>query len=299
MPAWDPEVDVDERLARTLIRTHFPTLDWHTLRRIGAGWDNTVWATADGIAFRFPRREIAIPGVEREIAILPALAPHLPLAIPEATHVGRPSDLFRWPWFGSRLITGCELAEARYSEAQRTALAPLLGLFLRTLHNLPLHLAQALPVDPLRRADMAVRVPMTREALAEVATQWAAPGWVGELLEEAEQLPAAAQIVLVHGDLHIRHLLVDEARGLTGVIDWGDTCRAHPCIDLSLYWSLLPPAGRAAFLTAYGSIEHDELIRARVLALFLCATLAAYAHAEGMQELEREAISGLQRAVLY
>jgi hypothetical protein len=32
------------------------------------GWDNTVWVMRDGIAFRFPRREIALAGVAREIS---------------------------------------------------------------------------------------------------------------------------------------------------------------------------------------------------------------------------------------
>ena len=36
-------------------------------------------------------------------------------------------------------------------------------------------------------------------------------------------------------------------------------------------------------------------MRARVLALFLNAVLAIYAHHEGMAALEREAIAGLER----
>jgi aminoglycoside phosphotransferase (APT) family kinase protein len=277
MADWDPEVDVDEALARTLIAECFPALDSSSLRRIGTGWENVVWATADGIAFRFPRRQVAMLGVEREIAILPALAPCLPLAVPDATYPGSPSALFPWPWFGSRLIAGREIASAYLSDAQRTALAPRLGLFLRTLHSLRLSCAVALPLDPMDRADMAIRVPKTREALAKVASLWT---------------------LLVHGDLHVRHLLVDDACELAGVIDWGDVCLAHPSADLSLYWSLLPPSGRAAFLESYGPVEGHGLVRARVLALFLCATLASYAHAEAIPDLEREAIGGLHRTLL-
>jgi hypothetical protein len=36
-------------------------------------------------------------------------------------------------------------------------------------------------------------------------------------------------------------------------------------------------------------------MRARVLALFLCAALAVYAHHEGMRSVEREAVEGLWR----
>jgi len=103
--------------------------------------------------------------------------------------------------------------------------------------------------------------------------------------------------VLVHGDLHVRHLLVDEGGALTGVIDWGDVCRADRAADLSLVWSLLPPAGRAAFLDEYGPVDEGTLLRARVLALFLCALLAVYARDERSPSLERESRAGLERAL--
>jgi aminoglycoside phosphotransferase (APT) family kinase protein len=102
------------------------------------------------------------------------------------------------------------------------------------------------------RTQMAIRVPKTRDALAMVAPLWRTPSAIGGLLEQAERLPAPEAIALVHGDLHVRHLLVDDAGVLAGVIDWGDVCRAHPSADLSLFWSLLPAAGRHAFLAAYG-----------------------------------------------
>ena len=50
-----------------------------------------MWVTGDAIAFRFPRRRSAIPGVRREIAILPELAPQLPSPIPDAAYAGAPA----------------------------------------------------------------------------------------------------------------------------------------------------------------------------------------------------------------
>jgi aminoglycoside phosphotransferase (APT) family kinase protein len=123
MPEWDSEIEVGEDLARALIAAQFSELDATSLRRIGEGWDNIVWATGDDIAFRFPRREIAIPGVEREMAILPELAAQLPAPIPDATYAGAPSAEFPWPWFGSRLIAGQEVALAGLNASQRGKLA--------------------------------------------------------------------------------------------------------------------------------------------------------------------------------
>jgi hypothetical protein len=82
MPVWESEIEVGEDLARTLIAEQFPDLDVMSLVRLGEGWDNTVWATGEDIAFRFPRRAIAIPGVQREMAILPELAAQLPARSP-------------------------------------------------------------------------------------------------------------------------------------------------------------------------------------------------------------------------
>jgi aminoglycoside phosphotransferase (APT) family kinase protein len=295
---WDAETTVDEALARALIIEQFPHLAVGSLRLIGEGWDNTVWATGDGVAFRFPRRRIAIPGVEREIALLPELAPQLPVAIPDAAFAGAPTERFPWPWFGSRLITGREIVHSDLDDDQMGALAGDLGEFLRCLHGVDLAWPERLEIDPMGRGDMARRVPQARRALAAVAPIWRAPDRARHILDDAEAIPRSQATVLVHGDLHARQLLVDDAGRLTGVIDWGDVCRADPSVDLSLYWSLFPPAARTTFLAAYGDVPESGLMRARVLALFLCATLAVYARSESMTGLEREAVGGLQRALI-
>ena len=98
--------------------------------------------------------------------MLPALAPLLPLPIPQPVFVGRPTSAFPWPFFGGPVVPGRELAEARLSDDARSALARPLGRFLRALHaaEIPVEL----PVDPISRADMGFRVPRARERLAEL-----------------------------------------------------------------------------------------------------------------------------------
>jgi aminoglycoside phosphotransferase (APT) family kinase protein len=299
---WSAEIVVDADLARRLIGAQFPHLDTDSLRLLAEGWDNTVWIADDEWAFRFPRRAIAVPLVERELATLPVVAPLLSAAIPVPVFVGRPADGYPWPFFAARLIPGRELADAALDDAARIRLARPLGAFLRALHESATHDAvaahYALPVDPNGRADMALRVPRTRERLAEAGRLGLArlPSTVDRLLEAARGLPAPEATAFAHGDLHLRHLLVDEDGALTGVIDWGDVCVADPAIDLQLVWSVLPPEGRAAFLDAYGPVSEEQLLRARVLALFLSAVLAVYGRAEGRANLEREAVQGLVRA---
>lgn len=297
MPSWDAERIVDERLARQLISTHFPRLDVSELRPLGQGFDNTVWVTRDRVAFRFPRRAIAVPGVERELSILPVLASRLPVRIPDAAYIAGPSEEFPWPWFGSTLIEGRELAVSGLDDASRIALAPQLAACLRELHDLRLPQTASLPVDPFGRTEIRGRVQKTREAIESVAPMWRAPPAVAEILANAEALPAPASTTLVHGDLHARHVLIDGDGRMAGVIDWGDICRADPSADLSLVWSDLPPEGRDAFTAVYGEIDENRLLRARVIALFLGAALAAYARELGMAELESQMIAGLHRTL--
>ena len=136
---------------------------------------------------------------------------------------------------------------------------------------------------------MAFRVPKTHEALERLGLR--PPAW----LDAARDLPPVEPACLVHGDLHFRHVLIDGG-AISGVIDWGDVCRGDPSVDLPLYWCALSPAGREAFLDAYGVVSEEQLLRARVLAVFLCAVLAHYGAAEGLPVVEREALDGLRRA---
>ena len=304
MPQWDAEVTIDAELVRALLGEQFAELDASSARLLGEGWDNSVWLVEERLAFRFPRREIAVPGVEREIDLLPRLAARLPLPVPLPIHVGRPSERFRWPFFGCRVLHGDEPATAAPTDQDRVAFAPALGRFLHVLHapetRAAIDPAARLPLDPTRRGDMPWRVARSRAQVDLLRAEgvWAAPAVVERILAEAERLPAASGPgVLAHGDLHVRHVLVAEGT-LVGVIDWGDVCVADAAIDLSLVWSLLPPGGRDAFVEKYGPVSPHRRLRARVLALNLCSMLALYARDVGNASLERESLAGLERTLV-
>jgi aminoglycoside phosphotransferase (APT) family kinase protein len=294
MPVWSPDLVIDEPLVRRLL-AQFPELDVRSLRKLAEGWDNGVWLVDERWAFRFPHRGIAIPGFERELEVLPKL-PDLPLPVPRPAFVGQPDDGFPWPFFGAELLPGVEAGEARLDDSMRIDVGIQLARCLRDLHAVELDVP--LPYDANGRTDMRRRATLAREQLADVEALgvWRAPPRVEELLAEAVELPPPEAPVLVHGDLHFRHLLV--AGGVaSGVIDWGDVCRSDPAIDLPLLWSFVPPRGRAAFLDAYGPVNESQLLRARVLAVQLCAALAHYGRVEANRTVEREAVAGLERAL--
>jgi aminoglycoside phosphotransferase (APT) family kinase protein len=141
---------------------------------------------------------------------------------------------------------------------------------------------------------------MARERLARLAAagRYAENPAVDRLLAAGEDLgPAPGPPVICHGDLHARHLLVDGEGTATGVIDWGDLCLADPAVDLSLAYGGFTGAARRELLAAYSRpVGPDRELRARVLAVFLCAVLAEYAADVGARALLADSLAGLTRA---
>ncbi len=300
MPQWDPEVTVDPTLAHALIAGQFPQLADLPVRPFDAGWDNTVFRVGDDLLFRFPRREIAVPGVRREIAVLGRLAPHLPLPIPVPLHVGAPALGFPWPWFGAPRLPGVGLMTTGLPFEDRAAVGAALGEFLRALHSpvLAAEVGEGLPPDPTRRADMPYRVALTRARLHELAEagEWIDDAATHALLDAAATLPPSSGRAVLHGDLHAAHVLV-AGDAVTGVIDWGDLCVGDPAIDLSIAFGALAGPSRAAFLAARGPLDAATELRARTIAVTLAAILLAYAIDQDLPHVAAECRRALVAAV--
>jgi aminoglycoside phosphotransferase (APT) family kinase protein len=302
MPLWDAEVEIDAERARELIGTQFPELAGAEIRRLATGWDNSVFVVAERWAFRFPRRQVAVALIEREVEVLPRLAPNLPLPVPEPRWVGAPDAGYPWPWAGAPFLPGRELADADLPDERRVELATSIGAFLHDLHapRLRSRIGPGLPVDPNRRADMGFRVAATRRRLEELddAGLWQATPEVHRLLDDAAGLPPSPRTAVCHGDLHARHLLVDDAGRATGVIDWGDVCVGDPALDLAVAYGAFVGPARAALLEAYARpVDGLAELRARVIAVFLGAVLVLYADDVGNAALRAESARSLDRAV--
>lgn len=156
--------------AASLVGECFPQLRGAVARRLATGWDNTVMRVGDDWLFRFPRREVAVPGVAREIAVLPRLAPRLPLPIPVPELIAADGmETFPWPFWGARLVPGRELAESGLGEAERVEAARGIGAFLRALH------------DPALVAEVGADLPYDRcgGGSLQCARPWLWNGWTG------------------------------------------------------------------------------------------------------------------------
>jgi aminoglycoside phosphotransferase (APT) family kinase protein len=191
-----------------------------TLVEIDDGFDFRVLAVDDKWIFRFARRAGVVPHLETEVALLPVIAPLLPVAVPRFEYVSREPAFVVY-----ELIEGEPLV-ADDPDGVRAFLDALHALDVKTLpivgHNwIDAYRAQCAKFEELV-------FPLLDDGIRAKARA---------LFDEVDSL-TGFEPVLVHSDLLPEHMLVREGR-LVGVIDWGDTQIGDPALDYT--WLLHGP----------------------------------------------------------
>ncbi len=296
--SWSPEVVVTPELARSLIEEQFPELAPARPELLGAGMDNTAYRVNATHVFRFPRRRFALPFLEAETRLLPALAPRLPLPVPVPTLIGRPTERYPWPFAGYRMLPGRTACAATLTDRRRLALAEPLARFVAALHAIPADQAASAGAGPdtLGRLDPARYNARVRGHLEQLAGRGLVED-AGPFLARLDAAPAAytaRRDTLVHGDLYFRHLLIGSDGRLAGVIDWGDVHLGDPAADLMIAHAFLPPEGRDVFCKVYGPVPEVTWRMARLRALWHSVMVLVYADDIGDADLLREARLGLR-----
>jgi aminoglycoside phosphotransferase (APT) family kinase protein len=263
-----------------MLREHIPTLNARSITPLGAGWDNIAFNVDDAYVARFPRRAIAAPLLEREIALLPLIAPHVSLPISVPQYSGAPDEDYPWHFAVCRMFAGRTLDSVRPSHDALCALAAPLGTFVRELHDIdatPL-IARGLPRDEIARIDHDKRFPLSRGRFASLEAAGIiddASVFLNELLRLAPHTRESPALVIVHGDLYARHIMIDDG-SITGIIDWGDLHFGDPAVDLGIVELVLPLESHAAFFAAYGPVDAATRQRARYRAIYHAALFAEY-----------------------
>jgi aminoglycoside phosphotransferase (APT) family kinase protein len=211
------------------------------------GWDMSATLVDGRWVDRSPRRPEIEPQVRREAALMPWLAPLLPLPVPVPRVVSEDPLTVR-----HTLIVGeaCLGSLASHGAA--------VGRFLRALHTVDVDGAVAHGARDAAASFAAVqreRDRMAAQVLPLLPQDLRGPGEA--LLERMAVPPAEPR--LVHGDLGPHHILVvgDE---VTGVIDWGDCGVGDPALDLAWTRYGAEPAFAGALETAYAP-DDDVLAR--------------------------------------
>jgi aminoglycoside phosphotransferase (APT) family kinase protein len=270
-----------EKQAGLLIEEQFPELRPVQVELLGEGFDNTVFTVNEKYVFRFPRRVVAVELLQTERRLLPRLVPMLPIAIPEPLFIGSPSGAFPWLFLGYKKVHG-HTPSSLTREERLKSVEPI-ARFLQVLHHFPVEQARLLGVsgDQFERLNLVRRKPKLRDNLEKIKA-FGLYTKLSDILRFVEGLaedePDQTEAVLVHGDLHIRNILVDSKGAISGVIDWGDVHIGHPALDLSLVYSFLPREGRERFYEIYGEVSKRWKQLAQFKAIYTTLLLMLYGH---------------------
>lgn len=295
---WEPQQILEPPLALELIREQFPDLPLFKIRLLGAGWDNTAFVINEDLIFRFPRREIAVPLLEAEWCILPKLARRLSLRIPIPKWRGSPTSSFPWPFIGYKMLSGSTACYANLSEEERDGLAEPIAHFLAGLHATPASITSGCQIsgDNHDRIDWKILIDKVMKNIEELSLLdlLEKRGNLESLVESLRDLRPPINSVVVHGDFYVRHILVNEAHCLVGVIDWGDIHVGDPAIDLAIAHSFLPTSAHAKFRKTYGEISEETWSLALLRAIYSSTLRILYGHHSKDPVLLREGLRSLK-----
>jgi aminoglycoside phosphotransferase (APT) family kinase protein len=269
MSLHDGEIPIDAQLVRRLVSEQLPALAGLPVRPFSStGTVNAVFRLGEELYARLPRLAGWAEDLERERRWLPWLAPHLPLAVPEAVAHGVPSPSYPLPWAVYRWIEGSPYADELVADEVQAAVAlAAFVLALRAVAGLP----DAPPAGrgPLRQLDAATRSALEasgdRIDVGRAGTVW------GRVVEGT---PFSGAPTWIHADLLRPNLLVRDGR-LAAVIDFGMVGVGDPAADVIAAWTVFGPSGRTAYRQAL-EVDEQTWERARGYALTQAALIVPY-----------------------
>jgi len=110
----DDEVAIDSALVERLLAEQFPQWAGLPARVVErSGTDNVTFRVGDELAVRLPRTVRNQGQVEKDLAWMPRLAPHVSLPIPEPLELGRPSEDYPFTWGVYRWLPGHRSSRSR------------------------------------------------------------------------------------------------------------------------------------------------------------------------------------------
>ncbi|MDN4617705.1 phosphotransferase [Paenibacillus sp. PsM32] len=296
---WDAEWEVSEEQARMLIGRQFPQLSAKQVKRLGWGWDNTVFLIGDEYVFRFPRRTIAIGSIRIEGKLLPKLEVYMTISYPKPLFYGEASDEYPAPFLGYTYVPGN--FPIGLTEERRALSAETLAKFLRKLHEFPVQAALNCGVQQDHRnlTDIASRKVKLEGFLSKVVEHLSPEelSVIEAYISRLQKDRVEALNVLIHGDLHFKNMLVNEKGIISGIIDWGDLNVGHPACDLSVAYSFLPPHARGVFFETYGGANEETKLLAQLIAVYIPMLILMQAVDEGNEVIAAEAKSNIMRAL--
>jgi aminoglycoside phosphotransferase (APT) family kinase protein len=253
-PWAERDCELTRAAVEALLAAQAPALQPGTIRYLNEGWDSWVYAARDGEGgewiLRFPKKAEVARRLEREIALLPLLAPRLPLLVPRFEWVGRPGAGYPHRFAGYPRLPGRPAIECAEDAFDAAALGSALGAFLAALHGFPVAEARRLGIEPDDAGTPDEDAEDARQMLAGIGSALPPRERAAALALLGRPPPASEAAVLAHTDFFLEHVVVDRGRPV-GVIDWSDVAIGDPGVDLGGLYSWMGEPMLAAGLSLY------------------------------------------------
>ena len=243
------------------IEAAFPALHLGRRRLEQSGGDHALLIVDEHFAFRFPRS--GMHGLNLEIAVLERLQRRSPIPIPAYEYVDPAGRFAGYPFIKGTALTPVRfaaLADHLQNDVLRTA-----AMFLTELHGLA---ASAIAPETDWPFTWAA-ADYTDRGLTTYLPSIVARSPVQASLVERFYITyreiSPPQRVVIHGDLVVEHVLLDEqTEQLSGIIDFGDVALGDPAQDFLGFWAYgADAAGKIVELYRPAGADPTFLARSR------------------------------------
>lgn len=308
---WNQTIHISKELATELINSQID-IEVKQIELIGEGFDNVAYLINNKIVFRFPRREISIELLKTETQLLPHIAKNVSFSLSCPQFFGQSTETYPYLFIGYPIIKGIILSdfidlpiapfpESNIPEIPGRAASQLakddtkngitskkfaaeFAIALKQLHSIPIKPEHKNGYQDTWRLDIENRVQRLKENINKYESSYQECGFTKSLLidisDKFKQLQFSPyKKCYVHGDLYSKHIIVDDAGKLTGLIDWGDTHIGHPSIDIAAAIMIFNDDSLAEFSKVYGEFDSQ-------VAIFrsLCHSISILPYAQQKQD---------------
>lgn len=254
------------------IKRNFPDFTVKKVEMLGEGQMSVALKVNESWVFRFPKQAAGSMDLEKEIKMLPLLRPHITVAVPEFTYIGKQQNGLSFT--GYPLLPGTileeEVFEALPAEKKDQLIAQLAG-FIKEIHSFPVDVAKRAGVPYVDPAavfnDLYKAVRQQIFPLLDKRTQT----YISSRFKSYFTNPHYKEYIpaLIHADLSPDHYLVDpKSSSLTGIIDFGDLRISDPDSE---YLYILEDCG-VDFTSKLLAHSGENQIKERIMKLSLFVT---------------------------
>ncbi|TVX89669.1 macrolide 2'-phosphotransferase [Paenibacillus agilis] len=209
----------------------------------------------DGVKWvlRKPRRSDVLERADNEHRVLKLLKQHFPVAVPDWRIYT--SELIAYPLLEGVPTAGVSLEVRNYEwnmdyEDLSPQFVDSLAQALAALHSIDHDVARAAGLrvkSPAEaRETLAQHMERVKQEIGVSEELW--DRWQKWMTDDSYWPPHS---VLVHGDLHPPHIIIDEQQRVTGLLDWTEAEVANPGTDFVLYCAVFGEERLEELLTRY------------------------------------------------